>query len=171
MWQVKHNTWQVTHDRLQVLGDIRDMTHGVGWIFSQNSSSLAHTVCDLWCCEYLEEKDRLLNEWMNYEAVCRTAPATTGLLNIKFFIGWPELVIQITIKILYVLASLGLMIVTHSLTDQMEIDCPMPPQVSTLRLRHQPVTQNRMALKIECLPKWNITQNGMSTKNEISLKI
>ena len=51
-------TSDVTHDTLHVtcLG---------GWTFSQNFSSLALTVCDLWYYEYLEEKDDLLNQLMN----------------------------------------------------------------------------------------------------------
>ena len=53
-----------------------------GWTFSQKFSSLAPTVCDLWYYEDLEEKDDWLNEWINYEAVYRTAPATPGLLTI-----------------------------------------------------------------------------------------
>ena len=36
-----------------------------GWTFSQNFSSLALTVHDLWYYEDLEEKDDSLNEWMN----------------------------------------------------------------------------------------------------------
>ena len=36
----------------------------VGWTFSQNFSSLALTVCDLWYCEDLEEKDELIIELM-----------------------------------------------------------------------------------------------------------
>ena len=62
--------WHVTHD---IFG---------GWTFSQNFSSLAFTVCDLWYYEYLEEKDDSLNESMSDKAVYRTAPATPGLLNI-----------------------------------------------------------------------------------------
>ena len=60
------------------------------------------------------------------------------------------------------LATLGLMIVTHWLTDQMEIYYSIPPQVSPLKLRLQPVTQNGMSFKMECHSKWNNTQNGMS---------
>ena len=39
-------------------------------------------VWDLWCLEDWEEKADLVTELINYEAVCRTAPATLGLLNI-----------------------------------------------------------------------------------------
>ena len=50
---------------------------------SQNFSSLALTVCDLWYYEDLEEKADWINEWMSNKAVYRTAPATPGLLNIS----------------------------------------------------------------------------------------
>ena len=54
MWHMTCDTWHVTHDTWHVkrLG---------GWTFSQNFSSLALTVCDLWYYEDLEEKD----EWLN----------------------------------------------------------------------------------------------------------
>ena len=64
MWHVTRDMWHVTR-----LG---------GWTFSQNFSSLALTVCDLWYYEDLEEKDESLND----EAVYRTAPVTSGLLYI-----------------------------------------------------------------------------------------
>ena len=76
MWHETRDTWQVV---------TRDMWHvtcfGV-WTFSQNFSSLALTVCDLWYYEDLEEKDDSLNQSISDEAVYRTAPATPGLLNI-----------------------------------------------------------------------------------------
>ena len=71
------------------------------------------------------------------------------------------------------LASLDLLIahsLTDSLTERLEIDSPIPPQFSSLRLRHQPVTQNGMSLKMECHSKWNVTQNGMSLKMECHSK-
>ena len=74
------DTWHVTRDTWHVTRDMWHMTHGVVWTFSQNFSCLALTVWDLWCCEYLEEKAHWMNQWMNDEAVCRTAPATPGLL-------------------------------------------------------------------------------------------
>ena len=73
------------------------------------------------------------------------------------------------------------MIETHSLTDsltrRLEIDSLIPPQFSSLRLRHQSVTQMEchskwnvtqkgMSLKMEYHSKWNVTQNGMSLKIE-----
>ena len=72
------------------------------------------------------------------------------------------------------LASLNLLIahsLTHSLTQRMEIDSPIPPQFSSLRLRHQSVTQNGMSLKMECRSQWNLTQNGMSLKMECHSKL
>ena len=44
MWHVTCDMWHVTHD---LFG---------GWTFSQNFSSLALPVCDLWYYEDLEEK-------------------------------------------------------------------------------------------------------------------
>ena len=72
MWHITcdTDTWYVT-----CLG---------GWTFSQNFSSLALIICDLWYYEDLEEKDDSITESMNDEAVYRTAPATPGLLNICF---------------------------------------------------------------------------------------
>ena len=58
------------------------MTHGKGWTFSTHFSSLALTVRDRQCLEDSEQQDDSLNEWINYEGVCRKAPATQGLLNI-----------------------------------------------------------------------------------------
>ena len=40
-------------------------------------------VWDLWCIEDLEEKDDLLDRSISDGGVCRTAPATPGLLNIE----------------------------------------------------------------------------------------
>ena len=56
MWHVTHDMWHVTHDTWHMT---RDMFGG--WKFSQNFSSLALTVCDLWYYEDLEEKDDRLN--------------------------------------------------------------------------------------------------------------
>ena len=68
------NMWHVTRDNWHV-------TCWVGWTFSQNFSSLALTVCDLWYYEDLEEKADSLAHKINDEAVYRTAPATPGLLK------------------------------------------------------------------------------------------
>ena len=80
------------------------------------------------------------------------------------------------------LASLVQMIVTHWLTHRMEIDSPIPPQFSSLRLRHQPITQNGMSLltechsngmsiKMECHSKWNGAQYGLSPRMECHSKL
>ena len=72
--------WQLTPDMWQVTLNTWHMTHGGGWTISQNFSSLALTVWDLWCLEDWEENDHRLNESISNKAVCRTAPATLGLL-------------------------------------------------------------------------------------------
>ena len=72
--------WHVTRDRWHVTLDIWHVTSLGGWTFSQNFSSLALTVYDLWYYEDLEEKDESINQSINHEAVYRTAPATPGLL-------------------------------------------------------------------------------------------
>ena len=77
MWHVTCDTWHV------LTRDTCHMTCLGGWTFSQNFSSLALTICDLWYYEDLEEKDELMNESINYKAVYRTAPATPGLLIIE----------------------------------------------------------------------------------------
>ena len=77
MWHVTLDTWHVTRC---------DTWHNRGGEHSlKNFSSLALTVCDLWCYEDLEKKDDWLNEWINDQAVHRTAPATLGLLKIFQF--------------------------------------------------------------------------------------
>ena len=72
--------------------DIWHVTHGGGWTFSQSFSSLTLTVWDLWYLEDWEEKDRWRSDLINYEAVCRTAPATQGLLITLGTCNLPHLV-------------------------------------------------------------------------------
>ena len=36
------------------------------------------------CFEHIVEKDDWVSEFINYKAVCRTSPATPGLLKIHF---------------------------------------------------------------------------------------
>ena len=62
--------------------DMWHMTGGGRWTFSQNFSSLALTVWEWRCSEDISTKDDWLSYLMNDEGVCRTAPATPGLLNI-----------------------------------------------------------------------------------------
>ena len=74
--------WHVTRDMWHMTRDTWHMTCFGGWTFSQNFSSLALTVCDLW---YYEDREKRLTYWLTpiitYEAVYRRAPATTGLLK------------------------------------------------------------------------------------------
>ena len=62
--------------------DTWHMTHSVGWTFSQNFRSLALPVWDWQCFEYISTNHHLNYYLINDEAVCRTAPATPGLLKI-----------------------------------------------------------------------------------------
>ena len=71
----------VTHDMWHVTCDTWHVTHGGGWTFSQNVSSLTVTVWVGKWFEDLEENAELLNQIINSnEAVCRTRPASLGLL-------------------------------------------------------------------------------------------
>ena len=67
------------------------------------------------------------------------------------------------------LASLGLMMethsLTHSLTRRLEIYSPSDSSDPS-----DLITQNGMSLKMECHSKWNVTQNGMSFKMECHSK-
>ena len=79
------DTWHLTPDTWHLIYETWLVTHGGGWTFSQNFSSLALSVCTGMWFEDLEEKDDWINESMNElindEGVCRTAPATQGLLK------------------------------------------------------------------------------------------
>ena len=68
MWHATHDMWHTTHRGPRTL--------------CQNFRSLALTVWELWCFEDIFTKDESLSQWMSDDAVCRTAPATPGLLNI-----------------------------------------------------------------------------------------
>ena len=62
------------------------------------------------------------------------------------------------VRFLDVPASLGLMIVTDSLTDTLtdwKLTVPQIPQIPEIS-----------SLKMECHPKCNVTHNGMSLKME-----
>ena len=56
----KKNRWHMTCDMLHVTCDTWHVTCCEGWKISQNFSSLALTVCDLWYFKDLEEKDHWL---------------------------------------------------------------------------------------------------------------
>ena len=88
--------WHMTRDMWHVTRDMWHVTRLGGWTFTQNFSSLALTVCDLWYYEDILGKgwlNELMNEWVNElindKAVCRTAPATPGLSNIVY--NWEEI--------------------------------------------------------------------------------
>ena len=78
MWHMTHDMWHVTRDMWHV-------TLGGRWTFPRNFSSLALTAWEWKFVEDIFTKDhwlKLINELMNEEGVCRTAPATLGLLMI-----------------------------------------------------------------------------------------
>ena len=80
-WHLKPNTWHLTPDTWHLTCDTGHVTNCGGWTFSHNFSSPALMV---WDSQYLEDselKDDVINEWMNYEAVYKTALATPGLLS------------------------------------------------------------------------------------------
>ena len=74
----------VTHDMWHMICDTWHVTPGGRWTFSKHFRSPAYTVSEWRCLEDLEEKDELPNRLMSDEGVCRTAPATLGLLIIRY---------------------------------------------------------------------------------------
>ena len=87
MWHVTHDMWHVTHDMWHVTCDTWPVTCDMLWgvnILSkfQLPSSYGLWFMILWIFgEKAEWLTDWMNEWINYEGVCRTAPATPGLLN------------------------------------------------------------------------------------------
>ena len=79
MWHVACDTWHVTRNMWH-------MRRLRGWIFSQNFSSLALTVCDIMKI-WRKRLTDLINEWINEEAVYRIAPGTPGLLKMLFWMS------------------------------------------------------------------------------------
>ena len=63
IWHVTRDTWHLTCDMWHV-------THGEGWTFSPNFSSLVPMVWYIQCLEVSKQKDHLLNEWMNESKRC-----------------------------------------------------------------------------------------------------
>ena len=59
----------------------RDTWHRGWWTLCQNFRSLALTIWKIWWLEDISTKEHLMSEWMSHGGVCRTAPATPGLLN------------------------------------------------------------------------------------------
>ena len=100
MGHVSYDIWYVTCDMWHMTNDIGHMTHNRLLTFCQSLRSLALTVWELWCFEYLEEKDDWLTESINDGGVCKIVPAMPGLLN-KLFL--PHLTIPtILLIIMYV---------------------------------------------------------------------
>ena len=79
-WHVKYDTWHVTYDTWH-------MKHRGRWPFSQKISyNFGGKVFWIfggkgWLADWT-------NEWMNNKGVCRTAPATRGLLIILEYLNW-----------------------------------------------------------------------------------
>ena len=81
--KMTYYTWLVTHDMWHMTCDMWNMGQGT---FSHNLRSLAHTVWDLRCFEDIFTKDHQLTPWTYNQGICRTAPATRGLLSILIFV-------------------------------------------------------------------------------------
>ena len=87
MWQVTRDTWQVTRDTWHMTRDMWQVTHdtwcGVNILSKfklSSSNGLGYMM--LWISGGKGSLSELINQWINDEAVYRTAPATPGLLNI-----------------------------------------------------------------------------------------
>ena len=74
--------WHMTCDKWHGTPDMWKVTCDMWWTFSKNVSSLALMVWEWRRFEDSEEKADSVNQSMNDKGVCRTAPATPGLLNI-----------------------------------------------------------------------------------------
>ena len=89
-WQVKHDMWhatcdmrQVIHDMLHVTCDTWNMTCDMLWGVNILSKFHLPSSYFLWFTILWTSRGKgSLTDWMNDEAVCRTAPATPGLLII-----------------------------------------------------------------------------------------
>ena len=92
MWHVTHDMWHVTCDTWHITRDTWHMTFDLfgGWTFSQNFSSLALTVCDLWYYEDLEEKADWINCSINQWRGClKNSPGYTGSVKKSWMMtGW-----------------------------------------------------------------------------------
>ena len=73
--------WHVTSDTSHLTCDNWKRTCWGRWTLSQNVRSLALTIWKWWFVENIFTKDVGLNQLMNHKGVCRTAPATPGLLK------------------------------------------------------------------------------------------
>ena len=77
------DTWQVTHERWHMTGDMCYVTLCVGWTFSQISALLLQQLGVIMFWRSGGKGSLIINELINYEAVCRTPLATPGLLDIS----------------------------------------------------------------------------------------
>ena len=99
MWHVTHDMWHVTCDTWHVTRDKWDVTHDTwhvkcdmfGEVNIPSKFQLPSSYClwfmIIWRSGRKGWLTELINEWMNDEAVYRTAPATPGLLEISST-GW-----------------------------------------------------------------------------------
>ena len=81
MWHLRRDIWHVKTDI--VTSDTWHMTWDTSLevnILSKCQLPISYSL-GVWIFAGLEEKDHRLNQWMGDEGVCRTAPATPGLLN------------------------------------------------------------------------------------------
>ena len=108
MWHVTCDTWWGMNilSKLQ-LPSSYDLGVMMFWRFGHLTRDMWHVTCDTWCAMTILSKCQLsssyglgvlmfwrsggkasvsdwINEWMSCEVVCRTAPATPGLLQIIF---------------------------------------------------------------------------------------
>ena len=82
MWHMTCATWDLTPDMWHLTYDMFHLTHRGWWTLCKNFKFLALTVWVWRFCEDSKQKDHLLNQLISEKGVCRTAPATQGLLNI-----------------------------------------------------------------------------------------
>ena len=79
---VTHDTWHVTHDTWHVTCDTWHILGGGRWTFSNNFCSLGLLVWAWRCFEEISQRiSYRFNQSINDKGVCRTAPATQGLLK------------------------------------------------------------------------------------------
>ena len=80
MWHLTCDTWHVTPYTWHVTHNIWHVTNGGG----EHSLKISAPKRLPFGCNYvlnLEEKDDWINEWTNDNGVCKTVPATPGLLK------------------------------------------------------------------------------------------
>ena len=97
MWHMTGNIWHVTCDSWHVTGDM--------WAVSQNSSSLALTVWELWCLEDLEKQEHSVTQFM------------TKLFEIQPRLHWIK---ELLLSIWWVLCHFkGLVVILAKVTNKL----------------------------------------------------